>query len=139
MSLLFHRQKAVFSRQGSSVALFTSKFLTIECTWISGSLILSLCGPLSVWHPLQTGGVYTAMVCWLLGFLLGILINQVLSNEKRVNKQCLLNTPRRVIVYHKNYLSNIISSCKCPTGVHHVGMISNCSIKNNGEKLSKFS
>ena len=25
---------------------------------------------------------------------------------------------------------NIISSCKCPMGVHHVGMISNCSIKN---------
>ena len=32
------------------------------------------------------------------------------KNEKRVNKQCLLNTPRRVIVYHNNYLSNIISS-----------------------------
>ena len=44
--------------------------------------------------------------------------------KKRVNKQCLLNTPRRVTVYHKNYFLNIISSCKCPMGVHHVGMIS---------------
>ena len=54
------------------------------------------------------------------------------NNEKRVNKQCLLNTPRRVTVYHKNYFGNKISSCKCPMGVHHVGMISNCSTENCG-------
>ena len=32
-----------------------------------------------------------------------------------------------------NYFGNKISSCKCPVGVHHVGMISNCSIKNCGQ------
>ena len=36
------------------------------------------------------------------------------DNEKRDNKQCLLNTPRRITVYHKNYFDNKISSCKCP-------------------------
>ena len=35
-------------------------------------------------------------------------------NEKRDNKQCLLNTPRRITVYHKNHFGNKISSCKCP-------------------------
>ena len=55
---------------------------------------------------------------------------KIRENEKRVNKQCLSNTPRRVTVYHKNYFGNKISSCKCQMGVHHVGMISNCSIKN---------
>ena len=54
-------------------------------------------------------------------------------NEKRDNKQCLLNTPRRVTVYHKTNFGNKVSSCKCPVGVHHVGMISNCSIKNCGQ------
>ena len=52
--------------------------------------------------------------------------------KKKVNKQCLINTPRRITVYHKKYFGNIISSCKCQMGVHHVGMISNCSIKNCG-------
>ena len=37
-----------------------------------------------------------------------------IKNEKRDNKQCLLNTPRRITVYHKNYFGNKISSCKCP-------------------------
>ena len=37
----------------------------------------------------------------------------------------LIKYPRRVTVYHKNYFGNIISSCKCPVGAHHVGMISN--------------
>ena len=54
-----------------------------------------------------------------------------IGNEKRDNKQCLLNTPRRVTA-QKLFFHNNNSLCKCPMGVHHVGMISNFSIKNCG-------
>ena len=36
------------------------------------------------------------------------------------------------VILSKIIFPNKISSCKCPRGVHHVGMISNCSIKNCG-------
>ena len=91
-------------------------------------------------------------------YLFFLLLIQNGSNEKRVNKQCLLNTPCSVTVYHKKYFGkkktkkkclrchschfvknyfvlNHISSCKCPMGLHHVGIISNCSFKNCGRSL----
>ena len=46
-----------------------------------------------------------------------------MSNEKRVNKQCSLDTPHRVTVYHKNYFGYKFSSCKCPMDLHHVGIM----------------
>ena len=48
------------------------------------------------------------------GVMSNINISPVKNNEKRDNKQCLLNTPRRITVYHKNYFGNKVSSCKCP-------------------------
>ena len=40
--------------------------------------------------------------------------------------------PQGNCLLQKIFYRNNISSCKCPMGVHHVGMISNCSIKNCG-------
>ena len=58
--------------------------------------------------------------------------NRYTLNEKSVNKQCLLNTPRSVTAYHKTqFFTKTISSCKCPIGLH-VCIISHSSIKNCG-------